>query len=165
MTPNAVSEETRIMLIFAMARKLPRYALELGDFILDHLLTLNFDSTGLIFASIYEKLVTFLRNKETIAPAQAHIEASVFTAQMVNVFNKQWQKKENQKRKFEAHRNFNQNPGRGRGFQGRSSQGRGHGGRFGKFRCRVHVDQSDHSDRFYPNQRPEVALKIQKLKR
>ena len=46
------------------------------------MLTLNFDSTGLTFASIYEKLVTFLRNKETITPAQAHIEASVFTAQM-----------------------------------------------------------------------------------
>ena len=76
--------------------------MELDDFILDHLLTLNFDSTILTFSSIYEKLVTFLRNKETIAPAQAHIEASVFTAQMVNVFNVQWQKRENQKRKFDA---------------------------------------------------------------
>jgi hypothetical protein len=162
--PNAVSEESRIMIIFAMARKLPRYALELDDFIFDHLLTLNFESTGLSFSSIYEKLVTFLRNKETIIPVQSHIESSVFAAQMVNVFNIQWQKRENQKRKFDAHRNFNQNSGRGRGFQGRSSQGRGHGGRFGKFRCRVHGDQSDHSDKYCPNQHPEVALKIQKLK-
>ena len=64
---------------------------------------------------------------------QSHIESSVFAAQMVNVLNTQWQKRENQKRKFDAHRNFNQNSGRGRGFKGRSSQGRGHGGRFGKF--------------------------------
>ena len=90
MTPNAVSDETRIVLIFAMARKLSRYAMELDDFILDHLLTLNFYSAGLAFASIYEKLVTILRNKETIAPAQAHIQASVFTAQIVNVFTTQW---------------------------------------------------------------------------
>ena len=61
------------MIIFAMARKLLRYALELDDFILDHLLTLNFDSTSLSFASIYEKLVSFLRNKETIAPVQSHL--------------------------------------------------------------------------------------------
>ena len=75
------------MIIFAVARKLSRYALELDDFILDHLLTHNFDLTGLTLVSIYKKLVTFLRNKETIAPAQAHVEASVFNAQMVNVFN------------------------------------------------------------------------------
>jgi len=162
--PNAVSEETRIMIIFAMARKLPRYALELDDFILDHLLTLNFESTGLSFSSIYEKLVSFLRNKETITPAKSQIESSVFTTQMVNVFNTQWQKRVNQKRKFEAHRNFNQNPGRGRGSRGRSSQGRGHGGRFGKFKCKVHGDQSDHSDKYCPDQHPEVAFKIQKLK-
>ena len=95
MTPNAISEETRIMTIFAKARKLSRYAIELDDFILDHLLTLNFDSTGLTFVNIYEMLITFLRNKVTIAPVQAHIEAAVFNSQMVNVFNTQWQKREN----------------------------------------------------------------------
>ena len=83
------------MTIFAKARKLSRYAIELDDFILDHLLTLNFDSTGLTFVNIYEMLITFLRNKVTIAPVQAHIEAAVFNSQMVNVFNTQWQKREN----------------------------------------------------------------------
>ena len=52
-TPNAVSEETRVMIIFAMARKLSRYAFELDDFILDHLLTLTFDSIALLISFVF----------------------------------------------------------------------------------------------------------------
>ena len=63
-TPNQISETVKILMVSAMARKIQKYALELDDFVTENLLNLNFDSANLRFASLYEKMVKFLSNRE-----------------------------------------------------------------------------------------------------
>jgi len=51
-------------MVFAMARKFQKYAIELDDFVTENLVNLSFDSPDLKFSTLYDKLVKFLRNRE-----------------------------------------------------------------------------------------------------
>ena len=41
-TPNQISETVKVLMVFAMARKVQKYAIELDDFVTENLLNLNF---------------------------------------------------------------------------------------------------------------------------
>ena len=61
-TPHKISETVKVLMVFAMARKVRKYAIETDDFVTENLLNLNFDSRDLQFSTLYDKLVKFLRN-------------------------------------------------------------------------------------------------------
>ena len=63
-SPHEISETVKVLMVFAMARKVRKYAVEMDDFVTENLLNLSFDSTDLQFKTLYEKLVRFLRNRE-----------------------------------------------------------------------------------------------------
>ena len=54
-TPHKISETVKVLMVFAMARKVRKYAIEIDDFVTENLLNLNFDSTDLQFSTLYDK--------------------------------------------------------------------------------------------------------------
>ena len=57
--PRKISETVKVLMVFAMARKVQKDAIELDDFVTENLLNLSSDSTDMKLATLIEKLVKF----------------------------------------------------------------------------------------------------------
>ena len=157
-SPHAISETVKVLMVFAMARKVRRYAVEMDDFVTENLLNLDFDSTDLQFSTLYDKLVKFLRNREiTGVPSKDGTgdrkEPAVFTTEVFQMeLNKALQRRENSKRRKD--------------FKKKKFLGR-HADKFGKptpskpktWLCSIHGHQTDHSSTYCPTLHPELLQK------
>ena len=56
-SPHSLSEVLKTLLVFQLARKIPRFAEELQDFMVDNILGLEFTDPELSFEKLYGKLV------------------------------------------------------------------------------------------------------------
>jgi len=109
--PHEISETVKVLMVFAMARKVRKYAIEMDDFVTENLLNLPFDSVDLKFSILYEKLVKFLRNREITGVSSMASEVRdppVFSTELFQMeLNKALQRKENSKRRRDCgRRNF-----------------------------------------------------------
>ena len=103
MCPHEISETVKVLMVFAMARKVRKYAIEMDDFVTENLLNLPFDSVDLKFSILYEKLDKFLRNREITGVSSMASEVRdppVFSTELFQTeLNKALQRKENSKRR------------------------------------------------------------------
>ena len=103
-TPHKISETVKVLMVFAIARKILKYAIELDDFVTENLVNLSFNSTDLTFSNLYDKLVKFLRNREITgmsrkAGAGDSKDSAVFSTEVFHSeLNKALQKRENNRR-------------------------------------------------------------------
>jgi hypothetical protein len=65
-SPHSLSKVLKTLLVFQLARKIPRFAEELQDFMVDNILGLEFTDPELSFEKLYGKLVKWLKNQESI---------------------------------------------------------------------------------------------------
>ena len=137
-------------MVFAMARKVRKYAVEMDDFVTENLLNLSFDSTDLQFKTLYEKLVKFLRNREIMGVSSKtgvgdQKDPAVFNTQAFQMeLNRALQRRENNRRQkdFKKKKIFEKNQNRNQDFQ-KNSRG-GPPNRKVWF-CTIHGKQTDHS--------------------
>jgi hypothetical protein len=158
--PHEISETVKVLMVFAMARKVRKYAVEMDDFVTENLLNLPFDSVELQFSILYEKLVKFLRNREITGVSSMASESKdqpVFTTELFNTeLNKALQRRENSRKRKD--------------FKKKKFLGR-HADKFGKstpskpktWLCSVHGHQSDHSSTYCPTLHPELLEKKAKF--
>ena len=157
-TPHKISETVKVLTVFALARKIQKYAIEMDDFVTEHLLNLQFDSVDLKFSILYEKLVKFLRNREiTGAKAAESKDPAVFTTELFQVeLNRALQRRENNNRRKE--------------FKKKKLLGR-RPDKFGKpaltkpknWFCSIHGNQPDHSSQYCPTLHPELLERKSKF--
>ena len=154
-TPHKISETVKVLTVFALARKIQKYAIEMDDFVTEHLLNLQFDSVDLKFSILYEKLVKFLRNREiTGAKAAESKDSAVFQVEL----NRALQKRENNRRQkdFKKKKNHNRN----QDFQ---KNGRGGPPKRKVWFCSIHGNQTDHSTEYCTTLHPELLQKKAKF--
>ena len=157
-TPHKISETVKVLTVFALARKIRKYAIEMDDFVTEHLLNLQFDSVDLKFSTLYEKLVKFLRNREiTGAKAAEPKDPAVFSTEVFQMeLNRALQRRENNNRRKE--------------FKKKKLLGR-HPDKFGKpafpkpknWFCSIHGNQPDHSSQYCPTLHPELLERKSKF--
>ena len=172
-TPNQISETVKVLMVFAKARKIQKYALELDDFVTENLLNLNFDSADLKFASLYDKLVKFLCNREITgvsrkAGAGDPKDPAVFSTEVFQTeLNRAIQRRENNMRQKEfkkkklLERNYTRDFGKARSETDKS--GRGGPPKRKVWFCNVHGNQTDHSTEWCPTLHPELLQKKAKF--
>ena len=159
-TPHKISETVKVLTVFALARKIQKYAIEMDDFVTEHLLNLQFDSVDLKFSILYEKLVKFLRNREiTGAKAAESKESAVFTTELFQVeLNRALQKRErsnNRKKDFKKKKH-----NRNQDFQ---KNGKGGPPKRKVWFCSIHGNQTDHSSEWCTTLHPELLQKKAKF--
>ncbi len=152
--PHKISETVRVLMVFAMARKVQKYAIELDDFVTKNLLVLDFDSADLKFSILYDKLVKFLRNREIVgAPKEGQIESAVFTAEVLQREldsalqmreDEKTREKINKRKKFLATQDYVEEVYRGEIIKRRI------------WHCEVHGRQTDHSSKYCSVLHPEL---------
>jgi hypothetical protein len=82
-SPHSLSEVLKTLLVFQLARKIPRFAQELQDFMVDNILGLEFTDPELSFEKLYGKLVKWLKNRESIGLGpKVKVEPAVFAAEL-----------------------------------------------------------------------------------
>ena len=134
-------------MVFAMARKVQKYAIELDDFVTENLVNLSFDSPDLKFSTLYDKLVKFLRNREITGAGDSKDLAIFSTEVFHSELNKALQKRENNRRQKDfkkkklLERNHNRNFDRG--HQEFQKPGRGGPPKRKVWFCSVRGNQTD----------------------
>jgi hypothetical protein len=148
--PNGIPEAVKVLTIFVKARKNKTFALQLGDFITEHIFTLSFDDPAFTFKAIYDKLLVFLRHREISAQGSAAHSPAVFTAKVFSAMVRKELGKELGKR------NTPNNLPRSGKF-GNPKRPKSDSGMWDCSKC---GRQKDHSTRFCPVIHPSVADKI-----
>jgi hypothetical protein len=123
-TPHKISETVKVLTVFALARKVRKYAIEMDDFVTEYLLNLNFDSTDLQFSTLYDKLVKFLRNREITgvsskASAGDQKDPAAFSTEVFHMeLSRALQRRENNRRQkdFKKKKLFERNQNRNQDF-------------------------------------------------
>jgi hypothetical protein len=136
-----------------LARKIPRFAEELQDFMVDNILGLEFTDPELSFEKLYGKLVKWLKNRESIGLGpKGKVESAVFTAQLEKRVKKKLRnlKRKELKRNFKANTQvlsrFNTNAQNFKAMGSASFTGV----KRKIWHCENCGDQTDHSTRFCP---------------
>ena len=153
--PHKISETVRVLMVFAMTRKVHKYAIELDDFVTENLFVLDFDSADLKFSILYEKLVKFLRNREIVGiPKEGQIESAVFTAEgLQRELDSALQAREDEKTREKI--NKRKKPlGQTQDFVEEIYRGEVIKRRI--WHCEVHGRQTDHSSKYCPVLHPEL---------
>jgi hypothetical protein len=151
-SPHGLSEVHKTLLVFQLARKIPRFAQELQDFMVDNILGLEFNDPELSFEKLYGKLVKWLKNRESIGLGpKVKVESAVFTAEFEK---KMMNKLRNMKRK-ELKREYRDNQALHRlntSDQNYDATGSVSftGVKRKVWHCENCGDQTDHSTRFCP---------------
>jgi hypothetical protein len=167
-SPHEISETVKVLMVFAMARKVRKYAVEMDDFVTENLLNLSFDSTDLQFKTLYEKLVKFLRNREIMGVSSKsgvgdQKDPAVFNTQVFQMeLNRALQRRENNRRQkdFKKKKIFEKNQNRNQDFQ---KNGRGGPPNWKVWFCTIHGKQTDHSSEWCTTLHPELLQKKAKF--
>ena len=151
-TPHKISETVKVLMVFAIARKVQKYAIELDDFVTENLVNLSFDSSDLKFATLYEK---FLRNREITGVSKKTVTGDprdpvVFSTEVFHSeLNKALQRRENNRRQgdFKKKKLLKRNHNRNfdRGHPEVQKPGRGIPPKRKVWHCNVHGNQTDHT--------------------
>ena len=86
-TPHKISETVKVLTVFALARKIRKYAIEMDDFVTEHLLNLQFDSVDLKFSILYEKSLVFVSSYVYFAFVFTSAFVSFLTSNFIMVSN------------------------------------------------------------------------------